>query len=46
MGKKRLSIIAAAVALGLMCVNGGIKSNASALKVKDTGGTEHTIDLF
>ena len=36
MGNKRLSIIAAAVALGLMCVHGEIKSNASALKAKDT----------
>lgn len=36
MGKKRLSIIAAAVAMGLMCAHTGIKSHASAFEAKDT----------
>ena len=35
MGNKRLSIIASAVAMGLMCAHMAIQSNASALKVLD-----------
>ena len=38
MGKmnKRLGIIAAVVAMGLMCAHSAIKSSASSLEVKDT----------